>query len=104
MVLAQKDMYGYIDGGAELFFEFGFSELTVQRYRCGERELSLDLYRMTGPDAALAVYLAKKGEERPVPGVEDRNTGGGLADHGVTRALVYSGVTIRAASRTISPR
>ncbi len=76
MVFAAKDLYGYIDGGAELFFEFGFSELTVQRYRCGERELSLDLYRMTGPDAALAVYLAKKGEERPVPGVEDRHTGG----------------------------
>ncbi|NLP10948.1 hypothetical protein GX408_11200 [bacterium] len=75
MIFAAKDLYGYIDGGAELFFEFGFSELTVQRYRCGERELSLDLYRMTGPDAALAVYLAKKGEERPTPGVEDRNTG-----------------------------
>lgn len=76
MLFAAKDLYGYIDGGAELFFEFGFSELTVQRFRCGERELSLDLYRMTGADAALAVYLAKKGEERPVPGVEDRNTGG----------------------------
>lgn len=76
MVFTAKDLYGYIDGGAELFFEFGFSELTVQRYRCGERELSLDLYRMTGADAALAAYLAKKGEERPVPGVEDRNTGG----------------------------
>jgi len=48
MVFSAKDLYGYIDGGAELFFEFGFSELTVQRYRCGERELSLDLYRMTG--------------------------------------------------------
>ena len=76
MVFSTKDLYGYIDGGAELFFEFGFSELTVQRYRCEEREPSLDLYRMNGADAALAVYLAKKGEERPVPGVEDRNTGG----------------------------
>jgi len=76
MIFAGKDLYGYIDGGAELFFEFRFSELTVQRYRCGERELSLDLYRMADPDAALAVYLAKKGEEQPVPGVEDRNTGG----------------------------
>jgi len=76
MVFAHKDLYGYIDGGAELFFEFGFSDLQVQRYRCGERELSLDVYQMTGPDAALAIYLAKKGEEQPVPNLPGRNTGG----------------------------
>ncbi len=71
-----KNLYGYIDGGAELFLEFGFKELMVQRYSRGEQEVSLDLYQMAGPDAALAIYLAKKGVEQPVPGVPCRNTGG----------------------------
>ncbi len=76
LVFSQKDLYGYIDGGAELFLEFGFSELVVQRYRRNHLELSLDIYKMANADAALAVYLAKKGVEQPVPGVLARNTGG----------------------------
>ncbi|HOC25258.1 MAG TPA: hypothetical protein PKJ13_08100 [bacterium] len=70
-----KNLYGYIDGGAELFLEFGFSGLTVQRYSRGEEELSLDLYEMVSADAALAIYLAKKGEEQPVAGLSCRSTG-----------------------------
>jgi hypothetical protein len=76
MRFAQKDLYGYIDGGAELFLEFGFAELAVQRYQCRDNEMSLDLYRMESPDAALAVYLAKKGQEQPVAEVACRHTGG----------------------------
>jgi hypothetical protein len=71
-----KNLYGYIDGGAELFLEFGFNELVSQRYHCGEEELSLDLYEMASADAALAAYLAKKGEEQPITAVPCRNTGG----------------------------
>jgi hypothetical protein len=76
MVFLNKDLYGYIDGGAELFLEYGFVDLRVQRYRHGDSELSLDAYQMAGPDAALAIYLAKKGNEQPVTGVGCRNTGG----------------------------
>ena len=74
-IYAAKNLYGYINGGAELFLEFGFTGLTVQRYGRGEEKLSLDLYEMVSADAALAVYLAKKGEERPVAGVTGRSTG-----------------------------
>ncbi len=70
-----QNLYGYIDGGAELFLEFGFAVLTVQRYGSGESELSLDLYGMTSADAALGIYLAKKGTEQPIEGIESRNTG-----------------------------
>jgi hypothetical protein len=70
-----KNLYGYIDGGAELFLEFGFDELVVQRYCHGNDEIGLDLYRMATPDAALGIYLARKGVEQPVEGVSCRNTG-----------------------------
>ncbi len=75
-VFHSKNLYGHINGGAELFLEFGFSKLVVQRYRCGAREVSLDAYKMAGADAALAIYLAKKGIEQPLAGVTVRHTGG----------------------------
>lgn len=76
MRFAQKDLYGYIDGGAELFLEFGFSELLVQRYQRQDDEMSLDLYQMESADAALAVYLAKRGPEQPMLETDCRHSGG----------------------------
>jgi hypothetical protein len=72
----KDDLYGHIDGGAELFHEFGFDDLTVQRYMKDDSELSLELYRMTDPEAALGIYLAKKGKETALPGIVARNSGG----------------------------
>jgi len=55
------DLYGHINGGSELFLEFGFEELVVQDYKSGTDELSLELYRMSDPDAARGIYLMKAG-------------------------------------------
>jgi len=70
-----RELYGHIDGGAELFLEFGFDELEVQKYRKGKADLSVEAYRMESPEAALGIYLMKKGKETPVPGISARNTG-----------------------------
>jgi len=70
-----KDLYGHIDGGAELFLELGFEEVLVEFYFDGKSEISVETYRMESPRAALAVYLSKKGKETPLPGVRSRNTG-----------------------------
>ena len=75
LTFTQADLYGYIDGGAELFLEFGFEELVVQKYATPDGEISLDLYRMEKPEGALGIYLAKRGKESPVHGVKARNTG-----------------------------
>ena len=68
------DLYGRIDGGAELFLEFGFEELTVDAYKMGEVEIELELYRMTLPESALGIYLLKCGQEKPSHLIEARNT------------------------------
>jgi hypothetical protein len=60
-----SNLYGRINGGSELFLEFGFEMLTVADYRSGEEEISLELYRMSDPEAALGIYLSKKGKETP---------------------------------------
>lgn len=68
-------LYDYIDGGADLYLEFGFRRVLVQRYVKGEAELTLEAYDMGDADGALGIYLMKCGVETPVAGVPARNTG-----------------------------
>ncbi len=70
----QADLYGYIDGGAEVFLEFGFEQLTVQKYRNGSDDYSVEAYRMTDPVAAMGIYLMKIGKETPTPSLRERHT------------------------------
>ena len=75
----RNGLYGHIDGGSELFLEFGFIDLRLQKYQAssGNDEISLETYRMESPEAALGIYLMKCGTETPVPGLADqvRHTG-----------------------------
>jgi hypothetical protein len=68
-------LFDYIDGGADLFLEFGFKGLCLQRYKKGEDELALEIYEMESPEAALGLYLMKCGRETPVKGLDARNSG-----------------------------
>jgi len=68
-------LFNYINGGAELFLEFGFADLQVQNYTKDDRELGLEVYRMISPEAALGLYLMKCGKETPVQNIQTRNTG-----------------------------
>jgi len=70
----RTNLYDYIDGGAELFLEFGFEDLTIQRYRRGNQEISLEVYRMESSEAALGIYLMKCGQEIPHPEIPARNS------------------------------
>lgn len=64
-IFTGADLYGYIDGGAELFLEFGFDWLTLQKFRSGRDELAVEIYRMADPVAATGVYLMKCGAPAP---------------------------------------
>ncbi len=69
------DLFNHIDGGAELFIEYGFEKLVVQRYALGKSELTLEVYEMESPEAALGIYLMKCGQETPLAGIRSRNSG-----------------------------
>lgn len=73
-VFTSADLYGHINGGAEAFLEIGFEQLTVQRYRSGPEELTVELYRMTDPAAARGIYLARCGAETRDPALRERHT------------------------------
>jgi hypothetical protein len=70
-----SNLFDYIDGGAELFLEFGFAGLVVGKYRKENLELVLEIYQMENPGAALGIYLLKCGPETPIQGLSVRNSG-----------------------------
>ncbi|HVN75622.1 MAG TPA: DUF6599 family protein [Thermoanaerobaculaceae bacterium] len=71
-VFTGSALYGHIDGGAEIFFEFGFEAATVQRYTCLDESLEVELYGMTDPTAALGIYLQRCGGRCDAPGRRDQ--------------------------------
>ena len=75
-VFSGAQLYDYIDGGAETFYELGFERVTIQRYRADADEIAVELYAMRDPVAALGIYLARCGKETPSPGLADRHTAG----------------------------
>lgn len=73
---APEALYNHINGGAELFLEFGFKECLVQNYSSSTQEIGLEVYRMESPTAALGIYLMKCGRETPLPELRARNSSG----------------------------
>jgi hypothetical protein len=55
------DLYLYIDGGAEIYREYGFDSVLVQDYRNQEgKTLSLEIFRMADPESAFGMYTFKR--------------------------------------------
>jgi hypothetical protein len=53
-------LYGYMDGGADAFLEYGFSRLSVSRYSRGSTKLVVELYAMRDAAAASALYSSMR--------------------------------------------
>jgi len=70
----RQDLFNHINGGAELFLEFGFDILWVQSYSSGRSELTAEVYLMDGPASALGLYLQKSGKETPFAEIPARNS------------------------------
>jgi hypothetical protein len=64
-----EDLYTYIDGGAEIYQEYGFRRVIVQDYNgAAGRSVSLELFEMATPAAAYGMYTFKRsGQGRIVP-------------------------------------
>ena len=73
------DLFVYIDGGAEIYLEYGFSRAVVQDYGdAGGRTVSLELFEMTDPAAAFGAYSFKTTGKG---GALDLGQGGQLEDY-----------------------
>jgi hypothetical protein len=51
-----KALYGYIDGGAELYFEYGFKRAIVQDITLNTQQIHLEIFEMNSCEAAAGVY------------------------------------------------
>jgi len=73
------DLFFYINGGAEIYHEFGFERVIVQDYQSENgKSASLEIYEMTDPSSAYGMYSFKSGGEGE--GL-DLGAGGKLQDY-----------------------
>jgi hypothetical protein len=75
LIYSAKNLYGRINGGAELFFEFGFQNLKVQEYENNKDVLIFEVYQMIDEVAAIGVYLHKTFNETPIQNIHCQNSG-----------------------------
>ncbi len=57
-------LYGYMDGGADAFLEYGVSQLWVRRYTRASTQLVVELYAMKNAPAAAALYSSMRRPDR----------------------------------------
>jgi len=64
-----EGLYGYIDGGSEIFLQYDFRRVEVGRYKKNEagrtKDITLDVYRMGTPRDAFGIFsIRREGGER----------------------------------------
>lgn len=63
-VYSGEDLYLYINGGAEIYHEYGFRQVLVQDYHSRwDNSLSLEIYEMSGPLSAFGIFTFKSGTD-----------------------------------------
>ncbi len=70
------ELYGHINGGSEIFLEYGFDHLHIQHFHDGGGEVVMaEIHVMDDPTAALGIYLTRiNGREQPNPGIAQRHS------------------------------
>ncbi len=72
-----EELYRHIDGGADLFFEYGFKEVVVQDYD-QPVPLNCEIYEMSDPAAAYGIYSVRSGADAAPLNIGD---GGGRTSY-----------------------
>lgn len=69
-----EELFGYINGGSDIFHELGFNALVVQEYRKRDAGFVVEAYEMSDPVAAEAIYRFKGGADRTTREFPARHT------------------------------
>ena len=51
-----KSLWGYINGGADIYLEYGFRQAFVQEIRYNGALYKIDIYRMNDPESAYGIF------------------------------------------------
>jgi hypothetical protein len=58
-------LFDYMDGGAELYYEYNFEQVCVQRYQTPPGEVTAEIYQMDLPADAYGIYTFDTKGEHP---------------------------------------
>lgn len=62
-IFVGEKLYELIDGGAVIYFEYGFKQVTVQEYQNPDgKSINLEIYEMDNPASAYGIYTFQRGE------------------------------------------
>jgi len=53
-------LWGYIDGGADVYLEYGFKSVLVQELRWQDHRFKLDIYQMKSAESAFGIFSASR--------------------------------------------
>ncbi|MDP7111014.1 MAG: hypothetical protein QGH45_03580 [Myxococcota bacterium] len=67
-------LFEHINGGAEVHLELGFDTSWVQRYREGDREITIEVFEMADVAAATGLFQRRYGRGPRLPGMRFRHT------------------------------
>ena len=70
----KEKLYEYINGGADIFLEYGFNQIVTQNYLFEDKELVVDVYEMQDPESAFGIYSLYRDYNKPVLNVGDDGT------------------------------
>jgi hypothetical protein len=59
-VFSGSSLFGYIDGGAELYLEYGFDVATVTKIEYKGGEYKTEIFKMIGPEEAFGIFSVSK--------------------------------------------
>lgn len=53
-------LYGYINGGAELYHEYGFTDAVITELTAGADKYKVEVFRMDGPESAFGIFSVSR--------------------------------------------
>ena len=59
-VYDENSLWGYINGGADLYLEYGFSEMFAQDFVWETEPFKIDAYFMNSPEAAFGIFSVSR--------------------------------------------
>lgn len=61
-VYVGQDLYELIDGGAEIYHEYGFNQVAAREYTNGDKSIMAEVFEMADPRSAFGIYTFKTGK------------------------------------------
>ncbi|MFN8239911.1 MAG: DUF6599 family protein [Bacteroidales bacterium] len=60
-------LYGYINGGADLYIEYGFKTAVINELKIGSGNCKVEIYRMADPESAFGIFSVSRYKCRSKP-------------------------------------